>query len=98
MVDGVKETPLVILLLQMYLLAPVPVSVTGVPAHMLAAGETVTPESMLAKKVIKTTSGKTPRVKILANGLLTKKLVIKGCLASATAKAAIEKAGGTFEA
>ena len=74
-----------------------PVGLASLNTHF-AAGETVTPESMLAKKVIKTTSGKTPRVKILANGLLTKKLVIKGCLASATAKAAIEKAGGTFEA
>jgi ribosomal protein L15 len=36
-----------------------------------------------------------PRVKILNNGELKKKLTVKGCQMSGGAKAAIEKAGGT---
>ena len=37
-------------------------------------------------------------VKILGNGTLTKKLTVKCDKVSASAKAAIEKAGGTVEA
>jgi len=38
-----------------------------------------------------------PTVKILGDGELTKKLTIAGCKVSASAKAAIEKAGGSIE-
>lgn len=37
-------------------------------------------------------------VKVLHTGTLSKKLILVGITASATAKAAVEKAGGTFEA
>jgi large subunit ribosomal protein L15 len=37
------------------------------------------------------------KVKILGEGELTKKLLVEGILVSATAKAAIEKAGGTVK-
>ncbi len=62
-----------------------------------AAGEKVTPEILVAKKLVKTQNGKVPPVKILGTGSLAKKLVISGCKASTTAVAAIEKAGGTIE-
>ena len=62
------------------------------------AGETVSLETLLEKKVFRLKGAKNPRVKILGRGELTKKLTVKGCAMSATAKAAIEKAGGTVEA
>jgi large subunit ribosomal protein L15 len=72
----------------------VPVNLSTLESNF-SAKDAVTPEILLAKKVIKTKNGKTPIVKILAKGTLTKGLTITGCLASATAKQAIEKAGGT---
>lgn len=62
------------------------------------AGETVSIETLLAKKVIRVKGGNNPRAKILARGTLSKKLTVKGCTMSAAAKAAIEKAGGSVEA
>lgn len=61
-------------------------------------GEKVTPKTLVSKGVIETIKGKTPEVKILGNGTLTKKVNVIGCDVSATAKAAIEKAGGTVAA
>lgn len=62
------------------------------------AGEVVSLETLKAKKVVRVTGAKNPRIKILARGTLSKKLTIKGCTMSETAKAAVEKAGGTVEA
>ena len=61
-----------------------------------AAGSTVSPETLLAAKVISRQSGKVPEVKILGRGTVSKKLTISGCFVSATAKAAIEKVGGSI--
>ena len=41
--------------------------------------------------------GRTPKVKILGTGKLTKKLVVENCKTSKTAKDAIEKAGGSIK-
>ena len=60
-------------------------------------GDAVTLASLIEKKVVRVKGGNNPRVKILARGALTKKLKITGCTMSATAKAAIEKVGGTVE-
>jgi len=60
-----------------------------------AVNDTVTPVVLLEKKVITKKNGKTPKVKILARGTLSKKLTITGCTVSAVAKTAIEKVGGT---
>ena len=62
------------------------------------AGETVSLETLLAKKAFRLKGAKNPCIKILAKGTLSKKLTFKGCAVSETAKAAIEKAGGTVEA
>jgi len=62
------------------------------------AGDVVTLESLMANKVVRVKNSKNPRVKILARGTLSKNLSVKGCTMSETAKAAIEKAGGTVEA
>jgi large subunit ribosomal protein L15 len=60
------------------------------------AGDAVNPETLLAKKVIATIGGRTPKVKILATGKLTKNVTVSGCIFSATAKKAIEAAGGSI--
>ncbi len=59
------------------------------------AGETVSPATLLAKKILTTKKGKLPEVKILGTGEITKKITLSGCIISASAKAKIEKAGGT---
>ncbi|MDO8564762.1 MAG: uL15 family ribosomal protein [bacterium] len=56
----------------------------------------ISPAVLLEKGVIAMHSGVLPRVKILGRGTLSKKLMISGCSVSGTAKAAIEKAGGTI--
>jgi len=57
--------------------------------------ETVNPKSLLAKGLVRRIKGRTPQVKILGKGELTKKLVIEGCELSKTAKEKIEKVCGT---
>lgn len=61
------------------------------------AGETVSPETLFAKKLITKDSGRMRKIKILANGKLTKEITVSGCSVSATAKKAIEAAGGTVK-
>ncbi len=59
------------------------------------AGETVSPASLLARGLVRRAKGRAPVVKILGTGSLTKALVVKGCTLSASALAALTKAGGT---
>lgn len=58
-------------------------------------GATVTPEVLKEAGIVKKEYN---GVKVLGNGTLTKKLTVKCDKVSASAKAAIEKAGGTVEA
>jgi large subunit ribosomal protein L15 len=60
-------------------------------------GETVNPDNLIKKGVISKIKGRTPKVKILGTGKLTKKLVVENCKTSKTAKEAIEKAGGNIK-
>jgi len=60
-------------------------------------GETINPENLLKKGIISKIKGKTPKIKILGTGKLTKKLVVENCKTSKTAKEAIEKAGGKIK-
>lgn len=60
-------------------------------------GETINPENLIKKGLIGNVKGKTPKVKILGTGKLTKKLVVENCKTSKTAKEAIEKAGGIIK-
>ncbi|MBI2054170.1 MAG: 50S ribosomal protein L15 [Candidatus Staskawiczbacteria bacterium] len=57
-------------------------------------GETISPESLLKKGIIRKIKGRNPDVKILGSGKLTKPLVIENCSVSKSAREAIEKAGG----
>lgn len=60
-------------------------------------GDIVSPESLVKYNVLTMSKGNLPKVKILATGTLDKKLSFEGCLVSATAKTAIEKAGGSVK-
>lgn len=60
-------------------------------------GDVINPDNLIKTRIIRMIKGKTPKVKILGNGKLTKQLVIENCKVSKTAKEAIEKAGGTIK-
>lgn len=60
-------------------------------------GETINPENLLKKGIVSKMKGKTPKVKILGTGKITKKLIVENCKTSKTAKEAIEKAGGSVK-
>lgn len=60
------------------------------------AGETVTPEDLVLRKVVASRAGRAPAVKVLGNGALAHKLTIQGCKVSTSARTAIESAGGTI--
>ena len=66
--------------------------------EVFSAGDTVTPTTLVEKKVVSNRAGKAPMVKILARGTLSKKLTIENCTASETALKAIEAAGGSVKA
>ena len=59
------------------------------------AGDTVSPQTLMAKGIITTKKGKMPKVKILGTGELTKKITLSGCIFSESVRAKIEKAGGS---
>ena len=60
------------------------------------AGEAVTPAILIEKGILSTHSGRVLRVKILGSGEISKALKVSGCTLSASAKAAIEKSGGSI--
>src|SRR5689334_12642546 len=74
-----------------------PVSLEALEA-VFPAGAEVTLASLAAANVIPMHSGKPAHAKILGSGTLSKKLSIKSIPTSASAKVAIEKAGGTITA
>ncbi len=57
-------------------------------------GELVNPENLVKKGIVRMVKGKVPKVKILGNGTINKKIIVERCAFSKTAKEAIEKAGG----
>ena len=74
---------------------PVVVNVSALEG--LETGSTVTPKSLVTAGVIASVKRKAPKVKILGNGNLTKKLTIENCQVSASAKEKIESAGGSVK-
>lgn len=60
-------------------------------------GETINPENLIQKGLISKMKGRTPKVKILGTGKITRKLVVENCKTSKSAKEAIEKAGGVIK-
>ena len=74
-----------------------PEAVVNVGAlNVFSKGDIVNPTSLIAKGLIAQSFGKNPKVKILGNGELTLSLSFERCSVSETAKAKIEKAGGTI--
>lgn len=61
------------------------------------AGDRITPKVLLEHALVEKKGNKVPVIKILASGVLDKKLDIRGCLISESAKAIIEKLGGTVK-
>ena len=61
------------------------------------SSEIVSPQILLKKRLIRRMKGRTPQVKILGKGKLTKKLYVESCQASKQAEEKIEKAGGTVK-
>lgn len=59
-------------------------------------GDKINPGILLEKGIINRIKGRKPKVKILGEGEITKKLIIEKCLFSKSAKDKIEKAGGTI--
>ena len=58
------------------------------------AGETVNPQTLLEHGLIRRIKGREPQVKILAEGQLTKNLIIENCQLSKKAQEQITKANG----
>lgn len=56
--------------------------------------ETVNPQSLLKKGIIRRIKGRAPKVKILGKGKLEKALAIEECQISKSAKKAVEEKGG----
>ncbi len=56
----------------------------------------VNPRTLVEKKIIKTHSGVMPRVKILGDGDISKKINVSKCLVSLSAKEKILRAGGSI--
>jgi large subunit ribosomal protein L15 len=74
-----------------------PEAVVNVSAlNIFTVGDVVNPASLLAKGLIPRVVGKFPKVKILGTGEITVKVSVEGCTISDSAKAKIEKAGGSF--
>ncbi len=61
-----------------------------------AKGDAVNPSILIKKRIIHKIGGSMPQVKILGTGDLTKALTFDNCKISLSAKAKIEKAGGTI--
>lgn len=58
------------------------------------SGDTISPETLVKNGLVEVRNGRIPSVKILGEGELTKKLSFSKVAVSASAKSAIEKAGG----
>lgn len=58
-------------------------------------GETVTPQTLIEKNIVRQIKGRLPKIKILGDGKLTKKIVVENCGLSKSAREIIEKLGGT---
>ncbi|MEK7510468.1 MAG: uL15 family ribosomal protein [Patescibacteria group bacterium] len=65
--------------------------------RVFESGAVVNPEVCMQKRIIRRIQGKTPKVKILARGGITKALIIESCEISKSAREKIEKAGGVVK-
>lgn len=75
---------------------PAIVSLTSLE-RVFSAGDTVTPVVLLERGLVSARKGERPAVKILGDGDITKKLSVKDCFVSGSAREKIEKAGGSIQ-
>jgi large subunit ribosomal protein L15 len=76
---------------------PVPVAIPLSRLNELfESGAEVTPKSFKERGIVRGRGFKFPAIKIVSGGEISKKFIVKGILISASAKAALEKAGGTI--
>lgn len=75
---------------------PVGVNLDAIEA-VFKAGDSVTAQTLMEKRLITTFNGKVPVVKILAGGDFSKKFSFSGVKFSKEAKVKIEKAGGSIK-
>ena len=59
--------------------------------------EKINPQALLEKRLTRKILGRTPRIKILGKGEISKSLNFEGCQFSKSAKEKIEKAGGSVK-
>lgn len=59
------------------------------------AGSSISPRVLIARGLVRAKGARAPAVKILANGTLSKKLVVSLCFVSGAARAKIEAQGGS---
>ena len=78
---------------QSFEVKPQPVNLAVIEKNF-SDGDKVTPTTLLGKKLVVKVGGKTPKVKILGTGSISKKIEVSGCTISVSAKTAIEKVGG----
>jgi large subunit ribosomal protein L15 len=57
----------------------------------------VNPKALFEMNLVRKTNGVYPKIKILGNGEINKKIIIEGCEVSAGARTKIEKAGGSIK-
>jgi large subunit ribosomal protein L15 len=74
---------------------PVVVNVSAL--DKLEAGAVVSPKTLVTAGIISAVKRKVPKVKLLGNGNITKKLVVEDCQLSKSAKEKIEAAGGSIK-
>lgn len=72
-----------------------PVNLTKLDA-LFNAGDIVSPVTLMQKGLVRSAGGYILPVKILGTGSVSKALSVEGCEFSASAKSAIEAAGGSF--
>ena len=56
----------------------------------------ITPEVLVAEKLVRRIGGRIPKIKILGDGEISKAVKVRGCFVSASAKKKIEAAGGSI--
>jgi large subunit ribosomal protein L15 len=61
------------------------------------AGETVSPQILIDKNIVRKVDGFVPKIKILGSGKISKALIFESCLVSESAKEKIGKAGGEIK-
>jgi large subunit ribosomal protein L15 len=64
---------------------------------MFQEGVIISPRTLVEKNIVARVQGKYPQIKILGTGEVTRKLIIRDCAVSKSAKEKIEKVGGSIQ-